>query len=312
MTKYRENLPLTLDEIFLTDGGLETTLIFEKGFDLPEFAAFTLLNQTKGYQVLHDYYLPYITIAKQKGLGFILESPTWRASRAWGEKLGFDSHDLRRVNQTSISMLKELRDEFEDQKTKMVISGCIGPKGDGYEVNRKLSIAMAKEYHLEQIATLKETDADLVSAYTINYMEEAAGIVLAAKSIDMPVVISFTTEVDGTLPSGQSLKKAIEQVETVSGNYPVYYMINCAHPTHFSEVLDSRGDWVKRIRAIRANASCKSHTELDEMVELDKGDTVELSVLYKNLKTRLPNLNIFGGCCGTDHHHIHEITLAIQ
>ncbi len=312
MTKYRDNLPLALDEIFLTDGGLETTLIFVKGFDLPEFAAFTLLNQTNGYQVLHDYYLPYIRVAKQKGLGFILESPTWRASIAWGEKLGFNTHDLRQVNQTAISMLKELRDEFEDKKTKMLISGCMGPKGDGYEVNLKSSISEAKEYHLEQIATFKETHADLVSAYTMNYVEEAAGIALAAKSIDMPVVISFTTETDGILPSGQSLKEAIEQVDSVSGKYPVYYMINCAHPDHFIEALDSREEWTGRIHAIRANASRKSHAELDEMEELDIGDVIELSDCYRRLKSHLPNLNIFGGCCGTDHHHIHKIALAIQ
>lgn len=311
MTQYRYNLPLTGNKSFLTDGGLETTLIFEHHLDLPEFAAFTLLNKENGYQILKDYYRPYIRIAKNKKAGFILESATWRASRSWGLKLGYDSNDLEEANRTAIALLEELKFEYEDSDTPIVISGCIGPEGDGYSPSNAFSVIEAKEYHLEQILVFSKTEADLVSALTMNYVEEAIGIALAAKTAQIPVVISFTTETDGNLPTGQSLKDAIEQVDLVSGQYPVYYMINCAHPTHFIHVFKDE-PWVQRIKAIRANASTKSHEELDESEELDTGDRNELGRLYKDLKSNLPGLSIFGGCCGTDHTHLESISHAIR
>jgi len=175
-----------------------------------------------------------------------------------------------------------------------------------------MTINQAKQYHQEQINTLKETEFDLVSAYTMNYVEEAIGVVLAAKFAEMPVVISFTTEVDGRLPSGQSFKDALKQVDMATEKYPAYYMINCAHPTHFNDALRTNEAWVKRIRAIRANASCKTHAELDAATELDPGNPIELGEQYKALKNWQPHLNIFGGCCGTDHHHIQAISIAVQ
>ena len=307
MKPSKRILPHESNSIFLTDGGLETTLIFENGHDLPEFAAFTLLNQKQGYGLLRDYYLPYIRVAQENGTGFLLESATYRASRAWGEKLGFDANDLRIVNQAAISILKELRNEFETESLKMVISGCIGPKGDGYRVDDTMTIKEAVEYHSEQILALKEAKVDLVSAYTMNYFNEAAGVVLAAKEIGIPVVISFTTEVDGRLPSGQDLGEAIEMIDRLSDNYPAYFMINCAHPTHFKNTLQKGGKWVDRVRAIRANASSLSHSELDEMEELDSGDIAEFGQLYQELSHKFPKLNVFGGCCGTNHHHIDEL-----
>lgn len=307
MAKYRTNSPLSNGKKFLTDGGLETTLVFENKYDLPEFAAFTLLNRPGGYQAIKNYYAPYIRIAKQNGFGFILESATWRASRIWAGKLGFDIHDLRQINQTAISMLDDLRNEYETPELPMLISGCIGPAGDGYHTEHALTISQAQAYHFEQIAAFETTSADLVSAFTINYVEEAIGITLAAKSLNMPVVISFTTETDGNLPSGQSLKDAAEQVDSVTGNYPIYYMINCAHPSHFSSSLDSGDAWTERIGAIRANASCKSHAELDEADELDAGEKFELARWYKTLSANLPGIKTLGGCCGTDHTHIEQI-----
>lgn len=306
MNAYRHQLPFDKNKFFLTDGGLETTLIFDHHLDLPEFAAFTLLEKKEGYQLLKEYYLPYIGIAKQKKTGFILESATWRASKSWGNKLGKTSADLDLANRKAIAMLEELRFEFEAPQTPMVISGCIGPQGDGYTPSGALSVIDAKEYHSEQIYTFSRTNADMVSAYTMNYIEEAIGVALAAKTMGMPVVISFTTETDGKLPSGQMLKEAVEQVDMISGNYPVYYMINCAHPSHFLNVLNN-DPCFERIRAVRANASKKSHAQLDTCDVLDSGDKIELGKLYKELKNRLPALQVLGGCCGTDHTHVQQI-----
>ncbi len=307
MSKYRKNLPLLSEKQFLTDGGLETTLLFHKGFELPEFAAFDILMQPKGYATLCEYYQQYIDVALEHGVGFILESPTWRASSDWGAKLGYSVADLKEMNCKSISFLEDLRRENENGRTKLVISGCLGPRGDGYQLQEKMTAVEARDYHQEQIATFSLTEADLVSAYTINYVEEAIGITLAARKVGMPVVISFTLETDGRLPSGQLLGEAITEVDRETDNGPAYYMINCAHPSHFIDALQDEEPWLERIHAVRANASKKSHAELDEAEELDEGDPVELGRRYGELRVHLPHLNVFGGCCGTDHRHVEEI-----
>jgi len=307
MSKYRNQLPQLSPQIFFTDGGLETTLIFHNGYELPEFAAFDLFSRPEGYEVFRRYYENYIAVARQSRAGFVLESATWRASRDWGRKLGYTPADLQEVNRKSIALLVDLRNASETPASPMVISGNIGPRGDGYQVDNKMSAAEARAYHQEQIDTLSATQADLVSAFTINYAEEAIGITQAAQDAGIPVVISFTLETDGRLPSGQPLGDAITAVDQTTGNGPSYFMINCAHPTHFEEALNSNTPWIHRIRAIRANASTRSHAELDAATELDAGDPVDLGKRYAELRRRLPQLNIFGGCCGTDHRHVAAI-----
>ncbi len=310
MSKYRNNLPQLNGNTFLTDGGIETTLIFHNGFDLPEFAAFVLLENDEGQQAISNYYHQYVSIAKQHKVGFILESPTWRSSPDWGEKLGYSNGSLANINRASIQMLQDIRDEHETKETKMVISGCIGPRGDGYDVGAKMTAAEAEQYHPTQIKTFSQTEADMVTALTMTYAEEAIGVARAAKSAGIPVVISFTVETDGKLPSGQTLKDAIETVDKATDAAPVYYMINCAHPTHFDDTLATDEPWTQRIGALRANASTKSHAELDEAEELDDGNPVEFGSQYKELREKLSNLKVLGGCCGTDHRHVAEICAA--
>ncbi len=312
MTQYRNSLPQMTEQPFITDGGLETSLIFHHGYELPEFAAFDLLTQSIGYVTLLNYYRDYIQLAKTHHTGFILESPTWRASRDWGRKLGYNGGDLREINRKSITLLREIRDETQNSETPMVISGCIGPRGDGYQVSEKMTADQARQYHFDQIKTFSDTQADLISAFTINYTEEAIGITRAAQDAGIPAVIAFTVETDGRLPSGQPLGEAINEVDAATAGGPAYYMINCAHPTHFDEALASNEPWLQRIRAIRANASAMSHAELDEAEELDDGNPNELGRQYAQLLKRLPNLNIFGGCCGTDHRHVAAICKAVS
>ncbi|MCK5370992.1 MAG: homocysteine S-methyltransferase family protein [Cyclobacteriaceae bacterium] len=307
MNKYRNNLPQLNGKTFLTDGGLETTLIFHQGLDLPHFASFDVLTRPNGKEIIKDYLLDYIEIARKRKMGFILESPTWRASKDWGYKLGFTRDSLDEVNTVAIAQLEDIRNEHEDHDSPMVISGCIGPRGDGYSASVIMSVVEAQNYHGEQIKTLSLTAADLVSAHTINYSNEAMGMALAAKENEIPIAIGFTVETDSKLPSGETLQEVIEKVDGITDNYPSYYMINCAHPSHFKEVLQKDGLWKNRIMAIRANASIKSHAELDECEHLDAGDSWELAHDYRELKNLLPNLNVIGGCCGTDHTHIEEI-----
>jgi S-methylmethionine-dependent homocysteine/selenocysteine methylase len=310
MAKYRNQLPQLSGDVFLTDGGIETTLIFHEGLDLPDFAAFHLLKDKEGEESLRKYFRKYASLAKDYEVGFILESPTWRASLDWGTKIGYPLDDLVNMNRKAVELLSAIRNEFENDKTKLVISGCVGPRGDGYNPTNLMSAKEAEEYHTLQIGTFSETDADMVTAITMNYVEEAIGITRAAKSVGMPVVISFTVETDGRLPTRQTLKDAIERVDQDTDTTPAYYMINCAHPLHFADVLVAGESWVKRIRGLRANASTKSHAELNESVELDEGNPIEFGRQHRELLGKVKNLNVLGGCCGTDHRHVEEVCKA--
>jgi S-methylmethionine-dependent homocysteine/selenocysteine methylase len=300
-TRYRDDLPQLAGELFLTDGGIETSLIFHQGLDLPAFAAFVLLDDEDGIAALRRYYAPYLELAREQGLGFVLETPTWRASPRWGAELGYDDDRLDALNRRAIALMEELRggDAF-------AISGCIGPQDDGYDPATKLSADEARDYHSTQIATFADTAADLVTALTMTYVDEAVGLARAASAAGIPAVISFTLETDGRLPSGEGLGEAIEEVDAETGEAPAYYMVNCAHPTHFDAVLEGE-PWVARIRGLRANASMKSHAELDESDELDEGDPVDLGARHADLRDKLPQLRVLGGCCGTDHRHVAEI-----
>lgn len=310
MALYRNNLPQLGNRIFLTDGGLETTLVFHEGIDLPLFAAFDLVKTKHGRRKIREYMERYIRIATRANTGFILESPTWRSNRDWAEQLGYNSQQLEEINRKAIQLMEELRNQYERPSCPFVISGCIGPRGDGYKVTKKMTVASAREYHVEQINTFAATAADLVSAVTMTYPQEAAGIALAARDAGIPVVISFTTETDGRLPSGDTLKSAIEFVDTQTENGPAYYMVNCAHPDHFSPALREQGGWIRRLRGIRANASRCSHAELDNSTELDPGNPYELGQLYSDLLRSYPLINVLGGCCGTDHRHVQAISSA--
>lgn len=307
IAKYRNNLPQLDDRIFLLDGGLETTLVFHEGVELPLFAAFDLLSTREGEQRLERYFKPYVDIARQSRRGLILETPTWRASKAWGEQLGYSEAELAEINRRAVALAERVRELHETEQTPMVISGCIGPKGDGYNPSEAPSIEEARAYHQAQIETFRDTAADLVAALTLNTVDEAIGIVQAAKAAGMPSVVSFTTETDGRLPNGVSLGEAIRTVDEVTGAAPAYFMINCAHPDHFAQALEPGADWTRRIRGIRANASRKSHKELDESTALDAGDPAELGELYAALRERFGHLTLLGGCCGTDARHIQAI-----
>jgi homocysteine S-methyltransferase len=285
---------------------METTLLFENGIDLPHFAAFPLLDDSEGLRALRGYYESYTAIAQEHDVGIVLDTPTWRANADWGALLGYSADALADVNRRGVALLEELRDSNPD--TTLVISGCIGPRGDGYVVEDAMSPDQARSYHALQISTFAGTNADLVSALTLNYAEEAIGIARAARDAGIPCVISFTVETDGRLPSGQELRDAVGEVDEATESSVAYFMINCAHPTHFEHVLANGG--VERIRGLRANSSALSHAELDEAEELDAGNPVELAGQYVGLRPLLPNLTVVGGCCGTDQRHVRELAAA--
>jgi homocysteine S-methyltransferase len=310
MTSPAPRLPQLDGGLYLTDGGLETVLLFQEGVELPEFAAFVLLRTADGRDRLRRYYRRYLDIAANApGAGFILESPTWRAGLDWGAKLGYDADGIQRINTDAVMLMHELRAEYAARVAgAIVVSGCIGPRGDGYVAGAPMDPEGARRAHQHQADALVAAGVDMVTAITMTTSAEAIGVARAAARAGRACAISFTLETDGRLPSGEALGEAIEAVDAdarANGHEaPAYYMLNCVHPTHFVSVLAGAGDWRERIRGLRANASTLSHAELDVMTELDSGNPQDLGERYRRLRTPLPRLNVLGGCCGTDHRHV--------
>jgi homocysteine S-methyltransferase len=297
---------LRAGETFVTDGGLETVLVFHDGMELPHFAAFDLLSTGSGTTRLRAYYEDFLRVAVDRGVGFVYEAPTWRASPDWAQRLGHDDDRLEQLLRAAVRLGADLRAAFETDRTPILVSGCLGPRGDGYDASERMTPDAAERYHAFAVRTFAAAGADLATAMTITYAEEAVGIVRAAAAADLPVVISFTVETDGRLPSGQELGAAIGQVDDETGAAPLHYLVNCAHPTHFERVLETDARWPQRIGGVRANASTRSHAELDESETLDEGDPADLAARYAQLRRRLPQATLVGGCCGTDVRHVEQ------
>lgn len=308
-TATKHQLPQLGGRIFLTEAGLETDLIFQHGIELPDFAAFPLLESEPGRGTLRDYYQGVIDLARRAHTGVVLETPTWRANPDWAERLGYDTAGLDAANRDGVALLAELRAENSD--VTVVISGNLGPRGDGYSVSNEMTAIEAATYHRAQIESFAAAGADQICALTLGDAAEAIGIVDAARDVDIASAIAFTVETDGALPSGAPLAEAIAEVDRATDSAAAYFAINCAHPTHFAEVLAGPGPW-HRIRAIRANASRMSHEELDNATELDRGDEGELAAGYHMLLAGLPDLAVVGGCCGTDIAHLEAISAVIH
>lgn len=333
MARYRNSLPQLEGRLFLTDGGLETTLLYHDRLDLPAYAAFDHFRSDPGREALRRYYRSYAEVARRHGAGLVLESATWRANPDWGAELGYGRRELERVNREAIRMLEEIRGEFENGNGngngsgngsgneranvsadangagKIAISGCIGPRRDGYDPEHRMTPFEAEAYHGEQVVAFADSAADLVTAHTLSYAVEGIGIARAAKKTGIPAVISFAVRNDGSLPNGQFLGDAIRQTDAATGGFVSYYMVDCAHPSQFDLAVNA-DPWVERIRGFRASAAAKCHAGRCEAAELDRGDPEQLGAHYARLVERFPRLNVLGGCCGTDREHVEKIAEA--
>jgi homocysteine S-methyltransferase len=306
MTITRSPLPQLSGELFLCDAGLETDLIFNHGIEIREFAAHTLLPDPQGREALANYFRSFLKLARESGTGFILDSQTWKAHRHWAGALGATEEELKQANLDSIAFIAGLRSEFQDNQKPIVLNALIGPRGDAYAPDSEVAAHEAEDYHSQQLGWLAETDVEMVTATTFAQSDEAIGVVRAAQKVGLPAVVSFTVETDGNLPTGQTLSEAIEAVDLATNDGPAYFMVNCAHPEHFMHVL-SDTSWSRRIHGLRCNASRMSHAELDQSEILSHGYPVELATLNKRIRTTMPWLNVFGGCCGSDLRHVVEI-----
>ena len=294
------------NQLFVGDGGLETVMIFEEGLELPEFASFTLLREEAGRAAMRRYYEGFLAIAAAHGTGYTFDTPTWRASEKWGGALGYSPAEVGDFNREAVAFAREVGGAAAGE-VPVAICGTLGPEGDGYNPESFLSAGEAEEYHAKQIGVFAGEGVEMISAYTLTHAEEAIGIVRAAAAAGLPVSVSFTVETDGRLPSEEPLREAVERLDAETGGAALYQMINCAHPTHFAAELQGDGAWLERIGGVRANASRRSHAELDEAEELDNGDPAELGAEYAELEPHLPGLRVVGGCCGTDQRHVESI-----
>ena len=284
----------------LTDGGLETTLVCEHGIELECFAAFPLLDHDGGRDALRRYFAPYLELARERGLPFVLDTPTWRANPDWGARLGYGDAELAAVNAEAVTFARELADGFAD----VTIDGALGPRGDGYVVGERMDADAARAYHSRQIEALAGAGADRITALTLTYPEEAVGIARAAADAGVPAVVSFTLETDGLLPDGTPLAAAVDRVDQETGGSAAFFMVNCAHPRHIAAALDGPLD---RIGGLRVNGSPLSHAELDAAEELDADPPADLAREHAALHDALGGIRTLGGCCGTNHRHVAEI-----
>ena len=299
-----------LERPFLTDAGLETDILFNRGIDLPHFSSVTLLGSVHGTAALEDYFQGFLDLAARMGCGLILETPTWRASPDWAQPLGLTIDELDQLNRAAVELLSRMREDYRTAVSEMIVSGCIGPRGDGYDPGRIMSVEEATAYHSHQARVLANAGADMLTGITMTNVPEAIGVVRAAQDLGKPVAISFTVETDGRLPAGDGLGDSIQATDEATSAFAAYYMINCAHPEHFAPALQSGAEWTTRVRGVRANASRCSHAELDAMTELDIGDSVELAAQHRDLRERFPHIQVLGGCCGTDLRHVTAIAEA--
>jgi S-methylmethionine-dependent homocysteine/selenocysteine methylase len=304
MAKYRTRLPQLGNRAFITDGGLETSLIADHGWKLPALEAFTLVDSERGRESIRAFYEPYLQMAVRYDRGFILESPTWRANPDWAGRVGYDRKMLELANRTAVSLMERLRASHENSDSPMPISGCVGPRGDGYDAEDWMSANEAQAYHTFQIDVLADTEADMITALAMTNINEAIGIVRAAQQAKMPVAVSFTIEEDGRLPSGETLKDAILAVDGATRSAPIYYMANCAHPEYFVDMLTPGETWTERVRGLRANAFDVEAVQGRKIVNKE-----EFLKMCRDLLETFRHINIVGGCRNVDHAHIKQIGL---
>jgi len=297
---------------YLAEGGQETEIMYRHGYDLPEFAMYPLLENPAAMADLKAMYARVLDAAAENGVNTILSGLDYRASPDWGAKLGYSRSALSDALQQCIAFLREVARPYEGQIDEILIGGIIGPRGDAYALNRTITAEEAEDYHGFQLGVLKSAKVDVVNAMTFNNIPEAVGVARAAAREGLPLGLGFTLTGDNRLKSGSSLKEAIESVDAAAGNAkPDYYGINCSHPLEFEPALEP-GDWIKRLRSLRPNASAKDKIDLCKIGHLEDGDPVELGRQMGDLARRYPHIDIWGGCCGTWSPHLGEIAKNVR
>lgn len=299
-------------ELFLTEGGSETEIMYRHGFELPEFAMFTLLENPKAVPIMRDMFCAQLDVAAEFGLSFLLTGLDYRASPDWGAKLGYSAQGLADANISAIEFLRDIAQGYEDQIPRLLVGGILGPRGDAYDLNQNITAESAEDYHSVQLNTLKAAGVDFVSAQTFNNVPEAVGVCKAASKMGVALSVGLTLDSTCRLKSGPSLAEAITEIDALTGEQaPDFYLLNCSHPVEYEPALEN-ASWIKRLRGVRPNASKMEKLALCKLGHLEDGDPVELGAQLGDLSQRFPHMDIFGGCCGTGDSHLREIAKALK
>lgn len=291
---------------YLSEGGTETELMYKYGFELPQFALYPLLNNHDATSTMRGMFRSYLDVVARNEMNALMGGLDYRASPDWGKLLGYSPAGLAEANHQSIDFLRELAAEYVSDINEILIQGLIGPRGDAYERNTKITVNEAEDYHSVQLNTLKDANVDLALAITFNNVPESIGVARAAVKLGVPLAISLTLDTHSRLNSGPSLEEAITRIDAETGQSPEFYLINCSHPLEYEPAI-TPGNWINRIRGVRPNASKMDKISLCKIGHLEDGDPEELGNLCGGLARRYPHMDIWGGCCGTWDTHIHEI-----
>ncbi len=306
MTHHDETPPRRPGLSWLTEGGIETEIMYKWGHDMPHFAMFPLLERAAAAADIRGMYRRYLDVAARHGFAALIGGFDYRASPDWGALLGYSDEGLAEANLRSIDFLRGLAREYRDGLPDARIAGYVGPRGDAYSLNRTITEDEAAEYHAVQLATLKRAGVDLAWAVTFNNPAEARGVVRAAREIGVPLALSFSLTSSSRLASGQTLAEAVQSVDAASDGYPAFYALNCSHPLEFEPAL-TPGAWQDRLRCIRPNAARIDKIALCKLGHLEEGDPHELGRQMADVARRFPQMDIWGGCCGTCESHLEEI-----
>lgn len=292
---------------YLTEGGQETEIMYKFGFELPEFALFPLLDDPRAVVELRAMYQRYLETACAHGFGVLMGGFDYRASPDWAGLLGYSPPALEEMQLRAIDFLREIAQPYADQVPAVMYAGIVGPRGDAYSLDRRMTAEEAEDYHSTQIATLSRADVDLVEAMTFNSVPEAVGVARAAARVGLPTSISFTLDSNHRLHSGPTLKEAIESVDAACGDdRPAFFGINCSHPLEFLPAIEP-GDWFLRVRCLRPNAAMMDKISLCTLGHLESGDPADLGRRMGAIADKYPHIDIWGGCCGTWESHLDEI-----
>lgn len=305
-SKWRTLPQLTSSKLFLTEAGIETTLIYRKNINLPSFSTLPLLSTEEGTENLLSIYQDYINTALTHSTGIVLETRTWRGSPAWASKLGLSTSQVLNLNRAAVTILRDLRHGAETPSTPIVISGTLGTLQDAYQDSTgTVSITLAQENYRSQVHVLAQEGVDMLSIMTVTNLNEAIAAVTVAREFNLPIHVSFSIETNGRLQGGRTVDDVIREVDHLTESYTTYFGVNCAHPRHIMAALQGVSKEVRsRIGSIRGNASLKSHQELDNTLVLDRGDVSVYVGEFDGLLNILPELKVVGGCCGTDEEHL--------
>ncbi len=297
---------------YLTEGGQETEILYKYGYDLPHFAMLPLLDDGRAMAELHGMYERYLDTAAAHGFGVLMAGMDYRASPDWAELLGYSPATLEDMQLRAIGFLRDVAKPYVDELPAVLIAGIVGPRGDAYTLDQRMSVEQAQDYHSTQIATLARAEVDLVEAMTFNSVPEAVGVARAAADVGLPASIAFTLDSNHRLHSGPSLREAIESVDAACGDArPAFYGINCSHPLEFLPAIEP-GSWFDRVRCLRPNAAMMDKIALCSLGHLESGDPVDLGRRMGAIAKQYPHIDIWGGCCGTWETHLDQIARSVN